>query len=335
MDIEISRALGTLQGMANDFVAVLPTLGIALIVFVLFYYAGKGLKSLVSRFTARRQRHRNLGLVLGRLSQWLTVFVGLLVALIIVFPSFKVGDVVQLLGIGGVAIGFAFRDILQNFLAGLLLLITEPFRLNDQIVVGNFEGTVEEIQTRATLIQTYDGRRIVIPNATLFTGAVMVNTAFEKRRLEYDVGIGIGDDIAQAKTLMLEAIRSVDGVLQAPAPEVLVVKLADFSVQLRARWWITPPRRADALDMQDQVLAAMKTTLIAHGIDLPFPTQQILFHDQTEETDGDRARQREGWPVGQSEVPQPHSIAGALRVLAESGVHRGMGDRQRNTHGGA
>jgi small conductance mechanosensitive channel len=81
-------------------------------------------------------------------------FVGLLVALIIVFPSFKVGDVVQLLGIGGVAIGFAFRDILQNFLAGLLLLITEPFRLNDQIVVGNFEGTVEKIQTRATLIRS-------------------------------------------------------------------------------------------------------------------------------------------------------------------------------------
>src|SRR5688572_26948259 len=164
MIIEISRALKTLQEMGNEFFAMLPTLGIALIVFVLFYYAAKGLKSLVSRLTARRQRHRNLGLVLGRLSQWLTVFIGLLVALIIVFPSFKVGDVVQLLGIGGVAIGFAFRDILQNFLAGLLLLITEPFRLNDQIVVGNFEGTVEEIQTRATLIQTYDGRRIVIPN---------------------------------------------------------------------------------------------------------------------------------------------------------------------------
>lgn len=78
----------------------------------------------------------------------------------------------------------------------------------------------------------------------------------------------------------------------------------------------------------------MKTTLIAHGIDLPFPTQQILFHDQTEETDGDRSRQREGCPVGQSEVPQPHSIAGALRKLVESGVHRELGDHQRNTQGG-
>ena len=334
MHIEISRALGTLQEMVNAFFAMLPALGIALIVFGLFYYAAKGIQSLVSHVTIRRRHHRNLGLVLGRLSQWFTVFLGLLVALIIVFPSFKVGDVVQLLGIGGVAIGFAFRDILQNFLAGLLLLITEPFRLNDQIVVGTFEGTVDEIQTRATLIQTYDGRRIVIPNATLFTSAVIVNTAFAQRRLEYDVGIGVSDDIDQAKALLLEAIRSVDGVLHEPAPDVLVIKLADCSVQLRARWWIQPPRRADALDRQDQVLAAMKTTLLAHGIDLPFPTQQILFHDQTEETDGDRARQREGWPAGPGAVPQPRSLAGALRTLAARGVPQGASDQKPITHGG-
>jgi small conductance mechanosensitive channel len=89
--------------------------------------------------------------------------------------------------------------------------------------------------------------------------------------------------------LILQAVHGVDGVLTEPTPDALVVKLADFSVHLRARWWIQPPRRADALNMQDQVLAAIKRTLTVNGIDLPFPTQQILFHDQTEETDGDRS----------------------------------------------
>jgi small-conductance mechanosensitive channel len=148
-------------------------------------------------------------LVLGRLSQGIIILVGLFVALSIVIPSFKAGDLVQLLGISGVAIGFAFRDILQNFLAGILILLTEPFEINDQIVFKNFEGTVENIQTRATTIRTYDGRRIVIPNSELFTNAVTVNTAFENRRLEYDVGIGYGDNIDQAKELMLEAVYSV------------------------------------------------------------------------------------------------------------------------------
>ena len=91
---------------------------------------------------------------------------------------------------------------MQNFLAGILILLTEPFEINDQIVFKSFEGTVENIETRATTIRTYDGRRIVIPNAELFTNSVTVNTAFDKRRIEYDFGIGYGDDIDHAKQLI-------------------------------------------------------------------------------------------------------------------------------------
>ncbi|HEY9599466.1 MAG TPA: mechanosensitive ion channel family protein, partial [Cyanophyceae cyanobacterium] len=225
-------------------------------------------------------------------------------------------------GISGVAIGFAFRDILQNFLAGILILLTEPFQINDQIVFKTIEGTVEAIQTRATTIRTYDGRRVVIPNSELFTNSVTVNTAFESRRLEYDVGIGYGDNIDRAKELILEAMASVDSVLKEPPPEALVMELAPSTVNIRARWWISPPRRADALDARDKVLTAIKKKLTANGIDLPFPTQQILFHDQTEETDGDRSCQREGWPSGQGNVPKPRSIGGSLRKLAESRAHR-------------
>ncbi|MEO5729319.1 MAG: mechanosensitive ion channel domain-containing protein, partial [Byssovorax sp.] len=88
--------------------------------------------------------------------------------------------------------------------------------IGDQIVFKEYEGTVEGIQTRATFLETYDGRRVVIPNAELFTQAVLVNTAFEIRRLEYDVGIGFGDDIVGAKALMLDAISEVEGVLKDP-----------------------------------------------------------------------------------------------------------------------
>ena len=136
--------------------------------------------------------------------------------------------------------------------------------------------------------------------------------------MEYDVGIGYGDDIEQAKRLMLEAIQSVDMVLRDPAPDVLVMELGESSVNIRARWWINPPRRADALDSRDKVITAIKQKLyVENGIDLPYPTRQILFHDQTEATDGDRSRQREGWPAGNKEVPKPSSISGALQRLAK------------------
>ncbi|EAW43307.1 MscS Mechanosensitive ion channel [Nodularia spumigena CCY9414] len=319
--------------MANDFIILLPNIVLGLFVFTIFVIVGRSIKRLVRRLTSHRTYARNLGMVLGRLAQGTTVLVGLFISLSIVFPSLKASDLVQLLGISGVAIGFAFRDILQNFLAGILILLTEPFQINDQIVFKNFEGTVENIETRATTIRTYDGRRIVIPNSELFTNSVTVNTAFENRRLEYDVGVGYGDDLDWTKQLMLEAMHSVDVVLKDPPPDVLVMELAENSVNIRARWWIQPPRWSDALDSRDQVISAIKQKLyVENGIDLPYPTRQILFHDQTEETDGDRTRQREGWPSGKNKVPKPRSIGGSLQRLAQLQDRNGKVDAHERNH---
>jgi len=145
--------------------------------------------------------------------------------------------------------------------------------------------------------------------------------------VEYDVGIGYGDDIARARALMLEALREVEGVLTEPAPEVLVYEFGGSSVNLRVRWWIEPPRRKELLHSRDAVLEAIKNKLLASGIDLPFPTQHVLFHDQTEETDGDRARQREGWPAGKGEVPKARSIAAALERSAPAPEPASESDR--------
>ncbi len=332
MNAEISTLLDKMQAMLKGFIFLLPNMVLALIVFAIFFFIARAIKKVVRNLTRDRRQARNLGMVLGRLAQGTTILVGLFIALSIVIPSLKANDLVQLLGISGVAIGFAFRDILQNFLAGILILLTEPFQIDDQIVFKDFEGTVENIQTRATTIKTYDGRRIVIPNSELFTNSVTVNTAFEHRRLQYDIGIGYGDDIDEARRFILEAVHETDGVLETPAPDAIVVELAGSTVNIRARWWVAPPRRADVLDLQDRVLTNIKNKLTANGIDLPFPTQQILFHDQTEATDGDRAHQREGWPAGKGKVPPARSISSSLKHLAEIKAQRNGAEAGRAEH---
>ena len=311
-NFDISQAITTVQNMASGFVKLLPYLVIAFIVFLLFYTAGKIVRGTMRKLAEKQEKHFSLGLVMGRLAQSLIIFIGLLVAMVIAIPSFKPAQLIQILGLSSVAIGFAFKDILQNFLAGILLLLTEPFRIGDQIKVGDFEGTVEDIQTRATFIKTYDGRRVVIPNGELFNQSVIVNTAYAHRRFQYDIGIGYGDDIEHAKSLILQVLKDDEKTLTEPAPDVLTYDLSGSSVNLRARWWIAPPRRSDDLEARDRVLTKIKNVLTQNGIDLPFPTQQILMHDQTDETDGDRKRQREGWPAGKGEVPRPRE----LRVLA-------------------
>lgn len=309
--MDFSLAWQKLNQIGRDLMLALPNIVFGMVVFIVFALLARGVRSVVGRVTRSRSSSQSLARLLSRLTYVAMLILGVLVTATIVLPGFTPASLVSALGVGGIAIGFAFKDIFQNFLAGVLLLLTEPFKIGDQIKYKEFEGTVEDIQTRATAIKTYDGRRVIIPNAELFTNAVTVNTAYDKRRLQYDVGIGYGDDIAQARALMLEAMREVEGVLQDPAPEALVMELAGSSVNIRARWWVDPPRQADVLDAQDRVLEAIKNKLTAHGIDLPFPTQQILFHDQTEATDGHRREQREGWPAGPGEVPPARAAAPA------------------------
>ena len=173
--------------MVDSVVDRLPALIVGILAFVLFYV----LSFLAPRFVARAvsSRRQNIAVVFARLIQGATILVGFLVSFSIIAPSFQASDLIKILGVEGVAVGFAFQNILQNFLAGLPLLWTEPFRVGDEIKLDAFEGTVEEIQTRATIIRTYDERRVVIPNADLFTHSVIVNTALGGRRWEYDLSV--------------------------------------------------------------------------------------------------------------------------------------------------
>jgi len=312
MRFDVSEMWQTIERMSDGFVETLPRLVLALILVAMFYLVGKGVRAVVGRNAKRRGQQRTLELAVGRLAQAGILLVGVLVAVTAAFPSFTPANLISTLGIGGIAIGFAFKDIFQNFLAGILILVTRPFVVGDQIRFKDYEGTVEDIQTRATFLKTYDGRRVIIPNGELYTNSVTVNTAFKERRWEYDIGIGYGDDVEKARRIILRALREAEDVSPDPQADVIVVALAESTVNLRARWW-TKSRIADGLTAQDRVLTRVKQALVAEGIDLPFPTRQILFHDQTEETDGDRTRQREGWPAGAGAAPTSRNIAGALR----------------------
>lgn len=245
--------------MTESVIARMPAFVLSIIVFVLFYILSVVVSRVIRRAT--RGHRQNLGMVFARLVQAATIMLGLLVAISVVAPSFQASDLIKVLGIGGVAIGFAFQNILQNFLAGLLLLWAEPFRMGDEIKIDAFEGTVEEIQTRATIIKTYDERRVVIPNADLFTHAVIVNTAGDVRRWEYDFSVKGIPDLAELKSVMVNAVRKVPGTLSEPSPEVLVLELSDLesnALKLRVLWWTKAPRQHQMLASYDSVLTAIR-----------------------------------------------------------------------------
>jgi small conductance mechanosensitive channel len=259
MHSTVGKLLEAARHMVDTFVGRLPALILAIVVFTAFYglshFAARAIEQAVSK------RRRNLALVFARLTGGATIIFGLLVTISIVAPSFQASDLIKILGIGGVAIGFAFQNILQNFLAGLLLLWAEPFRVGDEIKVDAFEGRVEGIQARATVIKTYDEREVVIPNADLFTHSVIVNTAMGSRRWQYDLDVKRSQNLQQVKDIIVNAIRRVPGVLSDPPPEAFAVDATPDTLKLRILWSTHDSRQHQMLGSYDQVLTAVVEAL--------------------------------------------------------------------------
>lgn len=278
MQLDLSAALLTIESMITGAIALLPKLLVAGLFFTAAWWVSGALGRVVASLLARAGQPQSVGLVLSRLARWAMLVVGGLVSLTIVVPSLNAGTVVGALGVGGVAIGFAFKDIFQNLLAGLLLLMTRPFQIGDYVVAGSHEGRVEDIQVRATLLRAPDGRQVVVPNSDLYTNRVIVNTPQTSRRGVVNVGIGYDDDIEQAKRVITAAVKALPQVLDEPAPSVITTGLGDSSVQLAVRFWVAPAAQGgDLLGATDAVVIATKQALGRAGIEIPFPIQTLLL----------------------------------------------------------
>ncbi len=279
----------TLRDLGNGFFAQLPYIVLGIVVVGAFVVAA-GIVSRVIRAAGERTRlDLTLADLLGRLASLLIIILGIFVAAVVIFPAFKPGDLVAGLGITSVAVGFAFKDVLQNFFAGILILWRKPFVVGDQLKFREFEGTIEEINVRSTRIKTFDGERAVIPNGDVYTNAVLVKTAYDRRRVRFVVGIGYLDDIEKGRSTIKAVLDKTEGVMPDPGPWIYVSELAPSSVNFTVYFWVES-NQANVLKVSDRVATGIKYALDEAGIDMPYPHSVVLFHDATGTRDGNIER---------------------------------------------
>ena len=268
--VEVLRA--ALTDLAASAVAQLPVILLALVVLVL----GLLLVRVVVRLVDRALRRSRVDTTVERLVV-LVLRVTLVVAAVLFALSIagvSVGAALAGLGLAGLALAFALQSILENFIAGVLILIRKPFRPGDQIIAGEFEGTVEDIDLRVTKLHSYDGQTVLIPNATVFTEPLVNLTRNGRRRTRVNVGIDYRDDHDAAGPLMEAAVTQVEGVLAEPAPQALVCELGDSSVDFEVRYW-TAPQMLEVRQVQDRVLRACKTAVEGAGMSIPWPIRTL------------------------------------------------------------
>lgn len=185
------------------------------------------------------------------------------------------------LGLIGLGISFALKDMIANFLSGIMILINRPFKIGDQIEVAGEEGTVKDIELRATDIKTYDGRQVIVPNSQLYSGVVINNTAYDERRFNVVVGVGYEDDIGAAVELAKESLEEAEMIEEEPEPQVLVEELGGSSVNLKLRGW-TRPSKANMVQAASQVTQGVKEKYDEEGIDIPYPIRTVYMNDEEE-----------------------------------------------------
>lgn len=264
-------ALGSISSFAG-----LETIGFA----VLIVFGGYLVNKLSNVIISKSIEHKDAGLHAERSAKRLTAYViypltGVALLGVLGVPLSALGTAVGLIGLG---VSFALQDIIANFISGILILVTRPFEIGDQIEAGGEEGTIKDISTRATEVKTYDGRKVIIPNSDLYSKQVINNTGYGDRRFNVIVGISYDDDIKKAKELAEEVLEEAEQVEEQPEPQVLVDELGGSSVNLKLRGW-TNNRRANIVSGASEVTQLVKEKYDGAGIDIPYPIRTVYMEE--------------------------------------------------------
>ena len=265
-----------LEKWVRETIRLIPNIVLAIVFFVIVFFIARWLGKWIKNIFKRKGRE-NYGSILGSFARWGLTIVGLAFAITIISPNLTPADLLAGLGVSSVAIGFAFKDILQNWLAGILILSRQPFKIGDEIIVNGYEGKVEVVETRATTIKTYDGQDVIIPNSDIYTNAVKVKTANEYVRSQYDLGLGYDQPYEKAMEILEETIRNIEGVVKDKPVDILVWDQADWWLTIRMRWW-TKPERGEVVKTWSKVLLETQKAMNKANIDLPFPTE-VRIHN--------------------------------------------------------
>lgn len=329
VDWSFDPALAELADLLDRAIAVLPLVLLALLVLPLAWYLSKALSRVALWGLTGRVRSPFLRRVIARAVAFPVFLIGLYIVLQVAGLTQLAVSVVGGAGVLGIVIGFAFRDIAENFLASLILSVRRPFRRDDFIEVAGVMGTVKSMNSRSTLITSVEGNEIHIPNATVFKNIIENYTSSPKRREQFDVGIGYDAEITQAQSVILETLSDHPAVLHEPEPMVLVDALGASTVNIRTYFWLNG-HEISPLKLKSALLRKVKAALTQEGISMPDEAREVIFPEGVRVLDHTDARAPTGPVIPSSSLPdarlEPDSSAGEGDLLTELPVDEGIED---------
>ena len=275
--------VGLLASYWERFLNSLPQIVIALIVIIVFFIiaglAGRTLK----RNLLKRMEDQLLPVFLGRILRWTIILIGLFIAVNVLGYGGVASGLLAGLGASALIVGFAFKDIGENFLAGVILAFNRPFDIGDVIVSQDYTGTVKEVDMRVTTIKTFDGNDVFIPNSMIIKNPVLNYTMEPTRRHEFIVGVEYASDLGKAVQAVRSVLQDNKEVLDDPAPDVILNDFGSSSINIMVRFWVNNGYLTRSqFDVKSDVIKEVKEKFDAEGIDIPFDILQLQIHDKNQ-----------------------------------------------------
>jgi small-conductance mechanosensitive channel len=316
----IERFLTRMQ----QFIAFIPLMVVSFIAFAIIVYIGL--------FIARRKQpwdrmapNMFIADIYRQIIRVAFVIAAIVVALDIMGATALLSTIMGAAGIIGLAIGFAVRDTVENFIASIMLSMRQPFRPNDLIEIGGDTGKVIRLTSRATILLSLDGNHIRIPNATVFKSRIVNYSRNRERRFTFDLGIAADSDLTRARQIVETALGQLPFILKEPSASVWVENLGDSSVTLRVTAWFNQRESSGSLSKGEAINFA-KGSLEAEGITLPEPSYRLIM-------DGDSSTPGKSRKTAKKPVKK-HLVVGEVDALDEQALERIVNEERQDTGGG-
>lgn len=264
-----------------------PFIAASLLMLVLTWVVARLVGRFIFRFARRTTQRESLQHLLMRLTKIVVWVIGFLFTAMVMFPGLTPARALGGLGLLSVAVGLAFKDIFENFFAGILILWRFPFEAGDVIKCEDVQGRVEQVDVRNTAIRRTTGELVIVPNLFLFKNPVEILTDRNKRRFTIVVGVGYDVDLPAAVDVIAQAVESCESVRDDEPVQIFPRTFADSSIEIEVTWWggSTPLQERES---RGEVVCAVKRALDAAGMEIPFPYRTLVLRDNLKLESEDR-----------------------------------------------
>jgi small conductance mechanosensitive channel len=281
MNFNIEKAINIVAGKLNnwleDTISMLPNVMVAFLILILFYLLAKVIRIISRRILNRLSERASINNLISSILYIITLSIGLIISLNVLHLQQTVTSLLAGAGIAGLAIGFAFQDISANFIAGVLMAFRQPIKVGDIINTKGYTGIVEQIDMRVTIIKTFQGLHVLIPNKDVFQTPVTNYTKTYERRIDLEVGISYGEDLERVRDITIAAVDRMPFLLEDQDINLYYKEFGDSSINFIIMIWVHYPDEPGFLKARSELIIAIKKAFDKNGITIPFPIRTLDF----------------------------------------------------------